>query len=348
MRKYLFAGLIFLFTSCFLQSTFACSRILWTDSGQAVLVGRTMDWRANTQSNLWIFPRGIARQGFSQTNSLNWVSKYGSVIASVYDIATIDGMNEKGLSGHLLWLTEADYGKRNNKFPALSLSLWLQFYLDNFATVNEAVDYTKLHPMQIIPFFFKPANTWVKLHLALEDASGDSAIIEYTHGKVQIYHQKNYIVMTNSPTFAKQIKNTKKYETLGGKQALPGTENSQDRFVRATYYTQQLPKANSQTEALTMLNSILFNIAEPFQKPTKKDKSVSPTYWASICDLTHLTYYFESMSTGNRVWVNLSEVNLNAGAPVMKFDTANLAVTGDISNKFVAAKLFAPIMMLKH
>ena len=31
----------------------ACSRVLWNDNGQAVVVGRNMDWPADMQSDLW-------------------------------------------------------------------------------------------------------------------------------------------------------------------------------------------------------------------------------------------------------------------------------------------------------
>ncbi len=40
---------------------------------------------------------------------MSWVSKYGSVIASGYDISTKDGMNEVDLSANLLWLVESEY-----------------------------------------------------------------------------------------------------------------------------------------------------------------------------------------------------------------------------------------------
>jgi len=89
--------------------------------------------------NLWALPRGIKRSGLAGKNSLHWISKYGSVAAVVYGFASADGMNEKGLDANVLWLAEADFGSRDDKLPGLSLSLWAQYYLDNFATVAEAI-----------------------------------------------------------------------------------------------------------------------------------------------------------------------------------------------------------------
>jgi hypothetical protein len=69
-----------------------------------------MDWQEDLQSNLWIFPRGMKRDGgLGEQVSLAWTSKYGSVVASVYEGGTADGMNEKGLVANLLYLAESEY-----------------------------------------------------------------------------------------------------------------------------------------------------------------------------------------------------------------------------------------------
>ena len=100
----------------------ACSRVLWVRSGQPVLVGRSMDWFEPMHTNLWALPRGIKRSGLAGKNSLRWTSKYGSLVAVVYNFASADGINEKGLDANILWLAESDFGSRNENLPGLSLS----------------------------------------------------------------------------------------------------------------------------------------------------------------------------------------------------------------------------------
>ena len=68
-----------------------------------------MDWKTEMHSNLWVFPKGMERNGETGTNTLKWTSKYGSVVTSAFEIASTDGMNEKGLVANLLWLPEAEY-----------------------------------------------------------------------------------------------------------------------------------------------------------------------------------------------------------------------------------------------
>src|SRR5208283_1823396 len=88
------------------MATQACTRLVYLGTNGDVITARSMDWKSEMPTNLWIFPRGIERTGQAGPNSIKWTSKYGSVIASAYDVATSDGVNEKGLEANLLWLVE--------------------------------------------------------------------------------------------------------------------------------------------------------------------------------------------------------------------------------------------------
>jgi len=67
-----------------------------------VLTVRSMDWHSEIGTNIWVFPRGMERTGNVGPASMEWTAEYGSVIASAYDIATTDGMNEAGLATNVL------------------------------------------------------------------------------------------------------------------------------------------------------------------------------------------------------------------------------------------------------
>src|SRR5258708_12571487 len=91
-----------------------------------------MDWNADIGTNLWIFPKGMERSGEAGRNSLRWTSKYGSVIASGFDVATTDGLNEAGLCANLLWLAESQYPAFDRSKPGLSVPAWAPYVLANF------------------------------------------------------------------------------------------------------------------------------------------------------------------------------------------------------------------------
>ena len=211
-----------------------CTRVVWPDANGSVIVGRNMDFHFDLLTNLWKYPRGMQRADGVNGN-LTWTSKYGSVVATAFDLIATDGMNEKGFAGHVLWLAESDYGKPAADATQLSQAIWLQYYLDNFATVAEAVKWTEESQVQIAQLFDPTGHIVPTLHLAFDDATGDSAIIEYTDGKPTVYHSRDYKVMTNSPTFDKQLELVKQIDGLGGDKPLPGSTKASDRFARASF-----------------------------------------------------------------------------------------------------------------
>ncbi len=222
------------------QDALACTRVLWQAPDGQVLVGRTQDWTEKAGHAFRVFPRGIERVGAVNENPRRWTSKYGSLVLTAYDAATHEGVNEAGLSGHILYLAEeAAFGERDPAQEAISVMEWLQYYLDNFATVAEAVEATRNIDFQIVPLIL-PNGFPTLLHMSLSDKSGDSAVIEYRAGQPRVFHDRRYTVMTNEPAYDVQIENLKKYRTFGGDQSLPGERTPMDRFVRAAYYTSAL------------------------------------------------------------------------------------------------------------
>ena len=86
------------------SSAWACTRLVFHGANGQVVTARSMDWKNDITSNLWVLPRGMARSGEAGPNSLRGTSRYGSVVTSGYDVSTTDGVNEVGLSANLLWL----------------------------------------------------------------------------------------------------------------------------------------------------------------------------------------------------------------------------------------------------
>ena len=118
----------------------ACTRVLDVAKDGTVIVGRSMDWGEDLRSNMWALPRGMKRDGRGGPNTISWVSKYGSLIVTGYDIGTSEGMNEAGLVVNMRALAESDYGKPPEGAKVISMSTWAQYILDNHATVADAVD----------------------------------------------------------------------------------------------------------------------------------------------------------------------------------------------------------------
>ncbi|NUR69503.1 MAG: linear amide C-N hydrolase [Hamadaea sp.] len=307
---------------------------MW-DSGQGMLVGRNMDWREDLGTNLWMMPRGAQRTGFTDDpHPLTWQAEQASVIAGVFDKAATDGINEAGLGAHLLWLAESDFGDRDPSLPALPVSMWTQFFLDRFATVAEAVDYLEQNPFQVRPQG-GPSGTTATVHLALDDASGDSAVLEYLGGRLKVHHSHDYDVMTNSPPFEEQLEHLKQYEGFGGDRPLPGTTEAADRFVRAAYYAERLPKVDNPPRGYAALLSVMRNAAQPFGTADPARPNISMTIWRTLADLSRRVYAFESSFSPDIVWVHLDRLDPTI---TQRLELVGHDLAGDVTDRFEPAE----------
>ncbi len=317
------AGLLAVAAMALPQESEACTRVTFVgDTTGYVITGRTLDWRTPIPTNLYVMPRGIVRNSYDKpAQSIQWTSKYGSVVAVGYDCGVSEGMNEMGLVCNLLYLPGTYYAKEGDTRPYMSTSLWASYVLDNFATTADAVEVLKLGQFQInAPAM--PGGSATTLHMAISDKTGNSAIIEYIDGELQIHEGKQYQVLTNAPAYDKQLAIAEYWKTVGGMNMLPGTNRSQDRFARASFYVDVLPVNSSHEKALAGVFGIIGNCAVPTGISTPDQPEISTTQWRSVSDQNEVTYYFHPTSTPAIFWLNLSEFDLYPGAPIMKLDVA--------------------------
>lgn len=294
------------------MGAWACTRVVFLGSGDEVVTARSMDWKSDVLTNLWIFPRGMKRSGEAGPNSVQWTSKYGSVIATGYDICTTDGMNEKGLVANLLWLVESEYPKPRTDKPSMAISIWTQYVLDNFATVDDAVNALESEPFEVVTANVPGEERLATLHLAISDATGDSAIFEWIKGKQVIHHGRQYQVMTNSPIFEQQLALDAYWQGIGGTVMLPGTNRSADRFVRASFYINAIPKDEPPDVTVASVFSVIRNVSVPYGITTPGEPNISSTRWRTVSDQKRKIYYFESARTPNVFWVDMKKVDFSA------------------------------------
>ena len=323
------------------QQADACSRLLYKTGNGTYITARSMDWvDPDLTTDLWVFPQGIQRNGGGSENALTWTSKYGSVIASFYGTASADGMNEKGLVGNMQYLTEADYGDpaKTGK-PTISIGAWLQYFLDNYATVEEAVAAMQDPPFTIVS---KPvANGFAAaIHMAISDATGDSAILEYLDGKLVIHHGPQYVVMTNSPIYSEQLALNAYWEKAGDK-FLPGTLSATDRYVRLSYLLKTVEKFEDRQKALATAFSLIRAVSAPIGMASPSRPMSPDTLWRTVADHDAKTYYFDSAVSPNVFWVDLNKVDLKPGAKAktLKISKDN-PLAGEVSSQLKEAEPF--------
>jgi choloylglycine hydrolase len=172
-------------------------------------------------------------------------------------------------------------------------------------------------------------------HIALADATGDSAIVEITNGKMEIFHDPEFRILTNPPSYQKELENAAKYKNVTADK-LPVSWSASDRFVRADYFLRHLPKPRN-NDAPTAYGFMYFALSSevmPAGLPAPaEDADVVPklvanltdpdetyggasTYFQTISDLTNKHYRFKSLIAPSDVFFDFDEYNFAAGQPV--------------------------------
>ena len=178
-------------------------------------------------------------------------------------------------------------------------------------------------------------------HLALSDATGDSAIFEYLDGELVVHHGGDFTVMTNDPTYDQQLALCFYWDEVGGNAMLPGTERPADRFVRARYYLNGTTVTGDAALGLAEVFAIVRNVSVPMIQSTPDKPNVAPTLWRTAIDHRSLTYYWEGTNQPNLFWTELANLDLSPGAPTRRLEAEDGPTrAGEVSDDFVEAEPF--------
>lgn len=321
----------------------ACTDFQIKTKDGSVIVGRSMEWAVDMKSQLRVHARGENRTSHSPDGkpATKWQSKFGYVAADGYDLdVALDGMNEKGLSVGSLWLPEytayQTVTSKDNKtaLDAVDLGHWI---LGNFSTVSEVkANLARVRvwckPME--QFFGMPT-----MHLALHDAKGNSAVLEFIDGQQKFYDNPNG-VLTNAPPFDWQLINLRNYLTLkpnnptpldvrgsvlappgqgAGFLGIPGDWTPPSRFIRTSAMVNFAKPVEKAADGVVLAEHILNAVDIPLGDVRSKPGDVENcdyTQWILIKDLTNNVVYFRSYENPNIRSIDLKRIDLAAGLKV--------------------------------
>jgi penicillin V acylase-like amidase (Ntn superfamily) len=79
----------------------------------------------------------------------------------------------------------------------------------------------------------------------------------------------------------------------------------------------------------------------PMGVSTPGAPNIAPTLWRTVSDQKNLVYYFESTTSPNVFWVDLTKFNFAIGQPTSKLDVEHgETFSGDAASKFKPAAVF--------
>jgi choloylglycine hydrolase len=320
----------------------ACTGITIRPKDGSIIVARTLEFAADTKSNIIVVPRGRDYVGSTPAGQpgLHWKNKYGIVGANAFNLpVTLDGLNEKGLAVGLFYYPGyAKYESVKAADADKTLAPWElgAFLLGTCSNVQEAVNAAKfvhvgavVQPdMGIVP----------PVHYIVTDAQGNSVVLEPTNGEI-VVHPNPLGVITNSPSFDWHMTNLSNYVNLtvtnvpqivvdgnavkglgqgSGMLGLPGDFTPPSRFVRAVAFAQSALPVDTAHEGVLQA----FHILNQFDIPKGAARGVDEqghtvvdyTLWTSATDLKNLRYYFRTYENSRIRMVDLKAVDLDANA----------------------------------
>lgn len=321
----LLLGSSFLILLMFADLAQACSSFMLKSDGR-VVVGRNFDWGTDVSGLLIVNKRGIAKRGLpwgevigpsnEPMNTPSWVSKYGSVTFTAFAREFPDnGMNEAGLVIEEMTLGRTQYPQSRTK-PTLSTQQWMQYQLDNFATVKEVI----AHVDDIDP-------RGAGLHFLVADATGDCATIEFINGK-PVIHTGGRLpvpVLTNEP-YAETLASLKQYTGFGGRRPIPdsgpGNGGSEARFTEAAYLLKNYPR-QTWPDPVHLSFAVLQEIGG-LDHGTRRQ---------IVHDITNRRIWFETSTTRTRRYVDLNTFDFSPQTPVLVLDL-DAKLSGNVSDAF--------------
>ncbi len=341
-----------------------CTRIYnnFNPENKFLTTARNMDWAEQMPTTIFVFKTNLDKPtekiGLSEKdtdalhdNPLTWIARYDSVVNMVgvnAPYGASDGINSAGLVANLLYDSDASYHRNDSaKCKQLDVLRWVQFVLDTCASVKEVVNQFNENAtvqIEIIGAKVPGSTKEASLHLAVSDKFGDSAIIEVHKGTFVIYHNMDFRIMTNEPSYAKQIELNQYWRWQWSSQnhfpssTLPGGPFPSDRFARASYYLNHLHPTHSSADSLAQSKSIVMNASVPVNFNSEDDNfpNIAQTLWTSVSDHNNLLYFFCNARTMGDLYIDLNELD-RLTHPVSQLVVVDLKEGKFINKEFYGA-----------
>lgn len=169
-------------------TSYPCTSFILKNS-KCFLMGHNFDWITGT-GLLMVNPGGVSKASLvdSTETPVKWISKYGSVTFNqVGRDLPFGGINERGLVIEQMGLNSTIYPHKDHR-PAIGACQWIQFQLDNCASIDEVI---------ISDSLIRIVDPNSKFHYLVGDSFGKSAVIEFLDGKM-VWYTSKIPVLANS------------------------------------------------------------------------------------------------------------------------------------------------------
>ena len=291
----------FIFLVFVIQSTFPCTTFYLNKDNHFVF-GRNYDFYFG-DGFIVTNKREVEKIALLSPNEIpaKWISKYGSVTFNQAGMEfPMEGMNEKGLVVAQMMFFETIYPEKDSR-PALTELQWIQYQLDNCATVNEVINTDSIVRIS--------NESKAPIHFLVGDRQGNWATIEYINGKMVVFTNENSQVPLLSNNSYEVSKNfLEDYIGFGGVNQITNSSITEIKCNDPVLYTNlaytiAANRYNNYNDSL----SVIQNAFENLECVTKQNY----TQWSSVFDISNLKIYYKSLDGKDIKHFNLNELNFD-------------------------------------
>ncbi len=296
------------------NSALSCTTFSFSDHKGNVVFGRNFDFPAG-EGHIHFNQRNVKKVSFVQPpeKTFEWISKYGSITFNQMGKEfPYGGMNEAGLVIEQMWLEQAEYPQSDKRFGFTELQ-WIQYQLDNAATVKEVIDsdtlirisYTSLAP----------------LHFLVADAEGNVATIEYLSGKMIVHQGESlpYPVLSNC-TYEHSLNYIENSDKKEQEQFDNWTVNSSGRFKTAALLIDNFSEEKN-----------IINYSFDILDSVSQDKG---TQWSIVYDITNREIHYHTRLNESIQKIKMNQFDFSCNKKTLFAD-----ISSDIKEKNSINKL---------
>ena len=291
--------------------------------------GRTLDYEFSYGEEVTITPRNYPFH-FKKMGILS--NHYAMIgMAHIVDNYPLyyDAVNEKGLAiAGLNFVGNADYKEEVEGKDNVTQYEFIPWILSQCETVKEAK--RLIEKMNFLNLPFNEHLPLAQLHWIISDEN-ESITVESVKEGIKIY-ENPVGVLTNNPTFDKQMFELNNYMYLSAKSpknnfanglqleqysrgmgalGLPGDLSSQSRFIRVAFTKMNSISKEEETSSVSQFFHILNSVDQQRGCCELEEGKYEITIYTSCCNTKQGIYYYTSYDNHQITAIDMKKENLN-------------------------------------
>lgn len=287
----------------------ACTTFCIKDAKNLV-VGKNFDFFTGI-GHVIVNKRNVWKTSFTPPGerSFEWVSKYGSVTFNQMGLEfPCGGINEKGLVIELLWLSDTKYPELDERIGMFE-SQWIQYQLDNFATVQEVIESDAM--VRISKSGSAP------IHLFICDSGGHTATFEYIEGKmISRTGAALPICALANDSYDKSNGFINSVVDLKLSMQHSSETGSLDRFGRTALMLREFSTQNPVEYAFNILNVV---------------SQGDFTQWSIVYDIKNMSVYFKTNNNAKKRIIRLVDLDFSCNVVSLYCDIDDRMILDNVN-----------------